>query len=74
MAKGKALAALLLIGSVAGAVLLRRRRRRRERIDLYFADGSMVSLEQGALEADRLLPLARGVLDAGRGGAATGRT
>jgi hypothetical protein len=50
-------------------VLWRRRSaRRRERVDLYFADGSMVSLEQGSLEADRLLPLAHGVLGAARGG------
>jgi hypothetical protein len=69
MARGKLLAALVLVGSAAGAVLWRRRSaRRRERVDLYFADGSMVSLEQGSLEADRILPLAHGVLGAARGG------
>jgi hypothetical protein len=58
---------VLSAAAVAGAVAWRRRERRRERIDLYFADGSMVSLEQGSLEADRLLPLARDVLEAARG-------
>lgn len=54
--------------ALAGAALLRRRSaRRRERVDLYFADGSMISLEQGGLEADRLLPLAHDVLFAARG-------
>ena len=68
MGKGKAVAALLLVGSV-GAVLWRRRSARlRERVDLYFADGSMVSLAQGSLEADRLLPLAHDVLRAARTG------
>ncbi|MCC6222729.1 MAG: hypothetical protein IT201_04465 [Thermoleophilia bacterium] len=54
--------------ALAGAALLRRRgARRRERVDLYFADGSMISLEQGGIEADRLLPLAHDVLFAARG-------
>jgi hypothetical protein len=68
MSKGKAVAALLVVGSV-GAILWRRRSARlRERVDLYFADGSMVSLAQGSLEADRLLPLAHDVLGAARNG------
>ena len=48
-------------GSLAGAVFYRRRAaRRRERVDVYFEDGSMVSLAEGSPEArDRLLPLAR---------------
>jgi hypothetical protein len=56
----------LAAAAVAGLVLVQRRRRRRELVDLYFADGSMVSLEQGSLEADRLLPLAHDVLLAAR--------
>jgi hypothetical protein len=68
MGKGKAIAMLVLAGSV-GAVLWRRRSaRQRQRVDLYFADGSMVSLAQGSLEADRLLPLAHDVLSAARTG------
>ncbi len=58
---------LLAAGSFAGAVLFRRRAaRRRERVDLYFDDGSMVSLVEGSSEAERLLPLARDVLQAAR--------
>jgi hypothetical protein len=57
--------AMLAAGSLVGAVLLRRRAaRRRERVDLYFDDGSMVSLVEGTAEADRILPLARDVLAA----------
>jgi hypothetical protein len=55
--------ALLAAGSVAGSVLLRRRAARRvERIDLYAADGSMVSLADGSADAERLLPIAREIL------------
>jgi acetyl-CoA carboxylase carboxyltransferase component len=49
-------------GALAGIGLLRRGREARERVDLYFDDGSMVSLAASAPEAARLLPLARRVL------------
>ena len=55
-------------GSAAGAVFLRRRAsRRRERAELYFADGSLVTLTQGSPEPDGLLAHARDVLAAARG-------
>jgi hypothetical protein len=38
----------------------------RERLDLYFDDGSFVTLADGSAEAERLLPLARQVLTAAR--------
>jgi hypothetical protein len=58
---------LLAAGSAAGAVLYRRRAaRRRERVELYFGDGSMISLTQGSAEADRLLGHARELLSAAR--------
>jgi hypothetical protein len=58
---------LLGAGSIAGSLLVRRRAaRRRERVDLYFEDGSMVSLAEGQLDAERLLPPARDVLAAAR--------
>ena len=52
-----------------GSVLIFKRKRERNasRADLYFEDGSMLSLLQGAPEADRMLPLAAEAL------AATGR-
>jgi hypothetical protein len=49
-------------GMLIGATFVRRRTARRERIDLYYEDGSMVSLANGSLEAERLLPLAREIL------------
>jgi hypothetical protein len=67
-AKGKALTVAVAAASVAGVVLWRRRSRRREHVDLYFADGSMVSFERGSNEAGRLLPLARSILSVERGG------
>src|SRR6266852_4436799 len=39
---------------------------RRERVDVYFDDGSMVSLVEGSPEAATLLPVAREVLAAAR--------
>jgi hypothetical protein len=54
---------LLATGSFAGSLLFRRRAaRRRERVDLYFEDGSMISLTEGSPEAERLLPIAHRVL------------
>ena len=56
------LLALLLL--VVGPVLYlsRRREERRERVHLYYDDGSMVTLERGAPEAEQLLSVARGAL------------
>lgn len=55
------LALLLVLG---GPLLyyLRRRDRRRERVHLHYDDGSTVTLERGAPEAERLLELARTAL------------
>jgi len=49
----------LAAGSLLGIALYARRGRARERIDLYFADGSMSSLDGGSPEATRLLAQAR---------------
>lgn len=53
------LVALLLL--VAGSVLYlaRLRAERQERIHLYYDDGSMVTLQRGAPEAEHLLAIAR---------------
>jgi hypothetical protein len=61
-----ALTLLLLGGSAVGAALWRQRSTPRDHVDLYFADGSMVSFASGSPEGDRLLPLARRVLAAAR--------
>jgi hypothetical protein len=68
MARRRLAAALALAaGSLVGGVLYRRRAaRRRERVDLYYDDGSMLSLDRGSPEVARLLPLARDVLAAAR--------
>jgi hypothetical protein len=53
---------LLGAGSVAGTLLFRRRQaRQRERVDVYFGDGSMVSLTKPD-EAEPLLRRARQIL------------
>ena len=50
-------------GSFLGTVVYRRRSvRNRNRLDVYFDDGSMLSLATGAPDADRLLPIARDLL------------
>ena len=54
-------------GIFAGSVVYRRSfARRPERIDVYFADGSMVSFVDGSREAGKLLPIARDALSAAR--------
>ena len=58
---------VLAAGSLAGTVAWRRRSaRRRDRVDVYFEDGSMVSLADGAPEASTVLPLARRILETTR--------
>ena len=59
MQRRRLLTGLTLIGSIAGAVLLRRRGRHRDRVDVYFEDGSMISLADGST----ILPLARRILE-----------
>jgi hypothetical protein len=60
---------IVLLGLIAGwvavaAVLRRTSSPARERVDLYFEDGSLVSVGDGTPEAARLLPLAREALRA----------
>ena len=57
----KLLALLVLVGG-ALLYLSRRRGELRERVHLYYDDGSMVTLEPNAPEAERLLTLARAAL------------
>jgi hypothetical protein len=52
----------LVGGLLAGAAFIRRQTAQRERADLYYEDGSMLSLTNGSPGAERLLPLARDVL------------
>jgi hypothetical protein len=48
------------VAAAAGAALLRARSSRtRERVDVYFEDGSMISLADGST----ILPLARRILE-----------
>jgi hypothetical protein len=68
MARRRTLTALVLaLGTLLAGILYRRRAvRRREHVDLYYDDGSMVSLSARSPETERLLPLAREILEAVR--------
>ena len=62
---------MLALAAYGASVYVRRRNaRRRERVDLYYGDGSMVSIPEGAPGADRLLGAAHDVLAAARSAAA----
>jgi hypothetical protein len=63
MRRHRVLTGLALAASLAGAVLFRRRGRRRDRVEVYFDDGSTVSLDDGSPEASTVLPLARRILE-----------
>ena len=56
----------VLIGLFIGAAFIRRRTAHAERADLYFEDGSMLSLSNGSPDADQLIPLAREILRTSR--------
>jgi hypothetical protein len=62
MRRSSAVLVGVLGGMAAGAAFVRRQAAQRDRVDLYYADGSMLSLTDGAPGADRLLPLAREIL------------
>jgi hypothetical protein len=66
VARRRLFALLLAAGSLLGLGLYARRGRAQERIDLYFADGSMVSLAEDSPDAARLIPLAREAMRAAR--------
>ena len=57
----KALALLFLVGGPL-VYLLRRRDRRQERVSLYYADGSMVTLDRKTPGVEKVLALARDAL------------
>ena len=58
---------VLALGSLAGTIAIRRRfSRRKERVDVYFEDGSMVSLSDGSPDAATVLPLARRIIETAR--------
>lgn len=59
--------ALLLAASAVAALFRRACLKERERVDLYFDDGSVISLGGSRPDAARLLPLARRVLASARG-------
>jgi hypothetical protein len=53
-------------GMLAGAAFIRRQTAQRDRADLYFEDGSMLSLTIGSPGTEQLLPLAREMLRTAR--------
>ena len=64
----RVLGLIALAAVAAGAAVLVRRSvgGSRERVDLYYEDGSMTSLENDTTDGERLLGLARDALDAVR--------
>ena len=64
-----ALGLLAAGAALAGAIVFVRTKAavEREHVDVYFADGSMVSFVPGSPEGEKLLPIARRVLAAARG-------
>jgi hypothetical protein len=68
MAKGRVAAAVVAVGSVAGAAALwlRRAGKSKERVEVYYADGSMVTFAPDSEEAARLFPVGRRILSQAR--------
>ena len=66
MGRALRLSALAAVGAATAFVWRTRRREPADRVELHFADGSMVSLSDAGGGADALLARARDVLDAAR--------
>jgi len=68
MARRRIAATAVAIGSVAGAAALwlRRSGKSKERVEVYFADGSMVTFAPESDEAARLFPIGRRILSRAR--------
>jgi hypothetical protein len=66
MRRSAALVLGVLGGLLAGAAFVRRQAAHRERADLYFEDGSMLSLTNGSPGAEQLLPIARQIISQSR--------
>jgi hypothetical protein len=66
MRRSSALLLGVVGGMLAGTAFIRRQTAHRERADLYFEDGSMLSLTNGSPGAERLLPLARKLISQAR--------
>jgi hypothetical protein len=49
-------------GMLAGIAFVRRQMPQRDRVDLYYEDGSMISLTNGSPGAERLLAVAREIV------------
>ena len=62
MRRSAAAVAGLVGGLLIGAAFIRRQTAQRDRADLYYEDGSMLSLSNGSSGAEQLIPLAREVL------------
>ena len=62
MRRSAAAVAGIVGGLLIGAAFIRRQSAQRDRADLYYEDGSMVSLSNGSPGAERLLSLGRDVL------------
>jgi hypothetical protein len=62
-AMGRTSLGALVLGALAVIVFLRRQNiARGEHVDLYYADGSMLSLENGGSDSQRMLDVAREAL------------
>jgi hypothetical protein len=68
MAKRRLTAVAVAVGSVVGAAALwlRRAGKSKERVEVYYADGSMVTFAPGSEEAARLFPVGRRILSQAR--------
>lgn len=64
MARPSVLVVGAALGTLLGIAFFDRFAPRRERLDLYFEDGSMISLEGDSPEVDVVVPYARQALQA----------
>ena len=67
VSKGKV--AIALVAALSALFLWRRARKRPEQIELFYEDGSLVSVDPASAEGARMLPIAHEAVQAARGAA-----
>lgn len=67
LTRGRVRVILALLAALSAVFIWRRTRKRKEQIELFYEDGSMVSVDPGSPQGSRIVPIAVEAVRAARG-------